>query len=119
MKEMLERLKVADPSLWEEINKSLRVDFHIKAHDGYIEPHRIGIAFDSQIGPDIIQGCIQRAIANQEGRGYEYERFYEIEMLDNAQFEARIYNRLGKISAAIADSPAAALLAAYLEAMKV
>jgi hypothetical protein len=116
MKELLERLKVADPVAHEDIRSRMIWDF-----DSDMKQYAKSQKFRENLD-DTIQGCIQRAIATQEGREYEDERFFELEMLENEtpdrkNYEARIYNRLGKISAVMADSPASALLAAYLKAL--
>ena len=67
------------------------------------------IPLEQHIYHDIIQGCIQRAIA-------AIRKIFDIEMLDISLYEARVYDRVNILGKVTASTPAAAILAAYIEA---
>ena len=101
----LTELQKVDPETWDAIMLSLAVE--------YAENKHLLISEYSVIGRDIIQGCLQRAI---EKRGWG--------------FALHLFNNPNRYSATVCrgnngdwaespnfDSPAKALLAAYLEAI--
>lgn len=68
------------------------------------------------IDHDIIQGCIQRAIAAIRKKDFLADCFFDIEMLDISLYEARVYDRANILGKVTASTPSAAILAAYIEA---
>jgi hypothetical protein len=93
MKEMLERLKVADPALWEEIYQS-----------GFNHCHW---------PDDLIQGCVQRAIAAR----WDVSGITLIHI--GNKYKAAIRYKSTFRFDGEGDSWPMALLAAYLEALEV
>ena len=74
------------------------------------------IPLEQHIYHDIIQGCIQRAIAAIRKKDFLADCFFDIEMLDISLYEARVYDRVNILGKVTASTPAAAILAAYIEA---
>ena len=121
MKELLERLKVADPVAFEEIftNGYYGLPMEIMTVD-VITPNY------PERWNDLIQGCIQRAIA---ARGWGVCQGFDIpeKQFDILPHAYKPYAYIGKLEApgpflgartwaekSCGDSPAMALLAAYL-----
>lgn len=99
---LLEALREVDFETWNKI---------------YVRCNFVETSYDTEFGQDFIQGCIQRAI---EARGWEYVVSYDREArqpygqigipISNVRIEYQHRN--------YADTPAAAILAAYIEAVR-
>lgn len=121
--DLLGRLKVADPETWRIIY------YRLKTSAGFEDWNELAL---TENGQDILQGCIQRAI---QALGWVFEiegkvgidRSYpptagyieSVYKLDKG-YDGDHYNPRHKylLSESIADAPAGAILAAYLEAME-
>ena len=93
----LELLKKLDPNAWAEIDKWL---------------DRVNTLPETDHGQWIVQGCLQRAIT---ARGWALQQFQYAG--GEKRYAAGIFPIRGMFEGG-GDSPAAALLAAYLEAMQ-
>lgn len=93
--ELLARLKVTDPETW---------DYYIqfKVHENIYDEEALGY---------ILQGCIQRAI---QARGWAYQQFLYLDALGTKT--AIVWN-MGSAFESDGDSPAEAILSAYLLAI--
>ena len=100
---LLEELWEVDFETWKDIR------FLLLNSMMFSEPREIPL--EQHIYHDIIQGCIQRAIA-------AIRKIFDIEMLDISLYEARVYDRANILGKATASTPAAAILAAYIEAKR-
>ena len=103
MKSMLARLEKADPETWDYIDVTLKLGFPMP---GICDPNGV-------IAGDIIQGSIQRACM---ARGWLLEQ-----STFTARPSAKIWKKtdpVWKTYGAIGESPAQALLAAYLSAIE-
>ena len=98
----LQLLQEADPETWDAIMLLLAVE--------YAKDKHLLISEYSVIGRDIIQGCLQRAI-ERRGWGFQLMRSTGGKCLADISTKSDIVD--GKPG----DSPAEALLAAYLEAI--
>ena len=100
---LLEELWEVDFETWKDIR------FLLLNSMMFSEPREIPL--EQHIYHDIIQGCIQRAIA-------AIRKIFDIEMLDISLYEARVYDRVNILGKVTASTPAAALMAAYIEAKR-
>jgi hypothetical protein len=110
MKELLERLKVADTETWEEI-----VDWIGAKKGAKFE------GYDTDLAHALIQDSLQRAIATKEGWYFSVVKFSEYKDRYHALVEPPLKAQIQydhPIHVSNAPSPAAALLAAYLEALE-
>lgn len=103
---LLEELWEVDFETWKDIM------FLISNSMMFNEPREIPL--EQHIYHDIIQGCIQRAIA---ARGWEYQIAYQPIKSDDRRAQAYIWppDEILKCYESEADTPAAAILAAYIE----
>ena len=106
---LLEELWEVDFETWKDIM------FLLSNSMMFHEPREIPL--EQHIYHDIIQGCIQRVIA-AHSHEYMAEWFWEVAYEDHGRYEAKIYRREGLVTKEIADTPAAAILAAYIEAKR-
>lgn len=113
MKALLEELKTIDRACYDEIWAwALWLedpDFgEYEPNDPNYLKHR----------DDVIQGACQRAIAAYRGKHFTEDRFYEVSCDDIGIYQAKIFNRLGLMAVETCDSPAKAILTAYIAARK-
>ena len=107
---LLEELWEVDFETWKDIR------FLLLNSMMFSEPREIPL--EQHIYHDIIQGCIQRAIAAIRKKDFLADCFFDIEMLDISLYEARVYDRANILGKVTASTPAAAILAAYIEAVR-
>lgn len=105
---LLEELKEVEPLLWDKIT--------------YLDQGDRAIKFAYQVLDDFaldhLQGCIQRAIEATRSEDFLRDLFWEIEMIEKDEYEASIYDRENLLADVVAPSPAAAILAAYVQAKR-
>lgn len=113
MKSLLEELKTVDLETWKDIRFQLINIFSVNE----LEDINLRTPLVENAYNDIIQGCIQRAIA-RHSKEYFKEWFFEIIQVESKEYVGKIYRRSGMVAWAGKDSPGRALLAAYIRAVR-
>ena len=109
MKDMLDRLAKADPATYKGYKYLCDCIVWQSWERGEDRPI---------IEERILQGELQEAIQAHRSADFLNDWFWKIEYLDCDIYEATVYRRTGYISKERHDSPAAALLTAYLSAIE-